>query len=146
MFAQSIIHHCCFCVPPADQYSIVSATTGPVAMTDNNDNAPDDAVMASVLCGDGSMSFVAEAPLTVIAPAGYNNTATIAFALATTMGQASNTSVPAAQTHITATLAASEIVNAQSLLDTITAASEIKNTPFTSCLRSKESAQLITEL
>ena len=63
-------------------------TTGcPAAMTDNND--PDDTVMASAFSGDRPMSFVAEAPLTVIAPARYNNdTTTIAFAVATTIGTA----------------------------------------------------------
>ena len=40
--------------------------------------------MVSVLFGDGPMSIVAEAPLTVIAPTGYNNTANNAFALVTT--------------------------------------------------------------
>ncbi len=70
-------------------------------MTDNND--PDNTVMASVHYGDGTMSFVAEAPLTVISLTGYNNTATAAFAIATTSG-------PAA-THVAATLAASKIAN-----------------------------------
>jgi hypothetical protein len=84
----------------SNHYSIVSATTGcPAAMTDNND--PEHTVMVSVHCGDGPMSFVAEAPLTVISLTGYNNTATAAFAIATTTG-------PAA-THVAATLAASKI-------------------------------------
>jgi hypothetical protein len=88
----------------SNHYSIVSATTGcPAAMADNND--PDNTVMASVHCGDGPMSFVAEVPLTVISLTGYNNTATTAFAIATTTG-------PAA-THVTATLAASKIANAK---------------------------------
>jgi hypothetical protein len=87
----------------ANHYSIVSATTDcPDAMTDNND--PGNTVMASVHCGDGPMSFVAKAPLTVISPTGYNNSATAAFAIATTTG-------PAA-THVAATLAASKIANA----------------------------------
>ena len=70
-------------------------------MTNNND--PDDNVMASVFPADRPMSFVAEAPLTVIAPAGYNNTATVAFAVATTTGTAAATQCAGA-----ATLAASE--------------------------------------
>ncbi len=72
-------------------------------MADNND--PDDTVMASVHCGDGPMSFAAEALLTVISLTGYNNTTTAAFAIATTTR-------PAA-THIAATLAASKIANAK---------------------------------
>lgn len=71
----------------ASHDSIVSATTGcPAEMTDNND--PDGTVMASVFPGDRPMSFVAEVPLTVIAPAGYNNdTATVAVALPLLQGQ-----------------------------------------------------------
>ncbi len=53
-------------------------------MADNND--PNDTVMASVHCGDGPMSFVAEAPLTVISLTGYNNAATAAFAIAVDIG------------------------------------------------------------
>ena len=87
--------------------------------------------MVSVLFGDGPMSIVAEAPLTVIAPTGYNNTANIAFALVTTMGPAVSTSVSTAQTHNAATLMASKIVDAQSLLDAMTAASDIENAHFT---------------
>ncbi len=95
-------------------------------------------LMASVLCGDGPMSFVAEAPLTVISPTGYNNTATIAFAVATTTG-------PAA-THIVAMLVASEIANAVQLhkpamlavfkatLEAMAVASEIENAPFNTAL------------
>ncbi len=37
----------------ANHYSIVSATTGVAAMTDNYANAPDNAVMASVISADG---------------------------------------------------------------------------------------------
>jgi len=121
----------------ANHYSIVSATTGcPAAMTDNND--PDDTVMASVFPGDRPMSFVAEAPLTVIAQAGYNNdTATVAFAVATTTGTAAATHgagtatlvasseiVNAAQTHVAATAAS------EATLVVMTAASETENAPF----------------
>jgi len=112
-------------------------TTGcPAAMTDNND--PDDTVMASVFPGDRPMSFVAEAPLTVIAPARYNNdTTTIAFAVATTTGTAAATHgagaatltassemVNAAQTHAAATAAS------EATLVAMTAASETENAPF----------------
>ena len=90
----------------ANHYSIVSATTGcPAATTNTND--PDDTVMASVFPGDHPMTFVAEAPLTVIAPAGYNNTAIVAFAVATTTGTAAATQCAGA-----AMLAVSKIVNA----------------------------------
>ena len=121
----------------ASHDSIVSATTGcPAEMTDNND--PDDTVMASVFPGDRPMSFVAEAPLTVIAPDRYNNdTATVAVAVATTTGTAAATRgagaatlaasseiVNAAQTHV-ATMAASEAT-----LVAMTAASETENAPF----------------
>ncbi len=121
----------------ASHDSIVSATTGcPAEMTDNND--PDDTVMASVFPGDRPMSFVAEAPLTVIDPAGYNNdTATITVAVVTTTGTAAATRgtgaamlaasseiVNAAQTHVAA-MAASEAT-----LVTMTAASETENAPF----------------
>ena len=58
-------------------------------MADNN--YPDDTVMASVFPGDRPMSFLAEAPLTVIAPSGYNNATTVAFAVATTTGTAAAT-------------------------------------------------------
>ena len=73
-------------------------------MTDNND--PDDSVMALVFLGDRPASFVAEVPVTVIAPAGSNNTATAAFAVATTTGTAA-----AAQGIGAATLAAAPVVN-----------------------------------
>jgi hypothetical protein len=112
----------------ANHYLIVSATTGVVAMTDNHANAPDDAVMVSVLSADGPPSIIVEAPLTVIALAeGCNNTATITFTLATTMMPAANTSVPTAQTLIAPMPAASEIENAQSLVNTMTAVSKIEN-------------------
>ena len=121
----------------ASHDSIVSATTGcPAEMTDNND--PDGTVMASVFPGDRPMSFVAEVPLTVIAPAGYNNdTATVAVAVANTTGTAAATRgagaatlaasseiVNAAQTHVAA-MAASEAT-----LVAMTAASETENAPF----------------
>ena len=86
-------------------------------MTDNND--PDDTVMASVLPGDRPMSFVAEAPLTVIALAGYNNTTTVAFAVATTKGTSATTHGAGA-----ATLAVSKIVSAVQTHDADTAASK----------------------
>ncbi len=86
-------------------YSIVSAPTGcPAMMKYNND--PDITVMASVFPDDCPTSFVAKAPLTVIALAGSNNIATVAFAVATTTGTAA-----AAQGISAATLAALEIVN-----------------------------------
>jgi hypothetical protein len=100
-------------------------------MTDNHANAPDDAVMVSVLSADGPPSIIVEALLTVIAPAeGYNNTTTtIAFTLAPTRVPAANTSVPTAQTLVAAMPAASKIETALSLVDTMTAASEIENNP-----------------
>ena len=68
-------------------------------MTDNN--VPVDAVEALMFPGNRPASLVAAAPLTVIAPAGSNNTATVAFAVATTTGTAA-----AAQGISAATLAA----------------------------------------
>jgi hypothetical protein len=56
-------------------------------MTDNN--VPVDSVMSLMFPGHRPASFVAAAPLTVIAPAGSNNTATVAFfAVAITTGTA----------------------------------------------------------
>jgi hypothetical protein len=55
-------------------------------MTDNNVSC--DAVKALMFPGHWPASLVAAAPLTVIAPAGSNNTATVAFAVATTTGTA----------------------------------------------------------
>ena len=94
--------------------------------------------MASVFPGDHPMSFVAEAPLTVIAPAGYNNdTATVTFAVATATGTAAATQgagtatlvvsskiVNTAQTHIAAT------ATSDATLVAMTAASETENAPF----------------
>ena len=68
-------------------------------MPDNN--VPVDAVEALMFPGHRPASIVAAAPLTVIAPAGLNNTDTVAFAVATTTGPAA-----AAQGVIAATLAA----------------------------------------
>ena len=68
-------------------------------MTDNNVRV--DAVEALMFPGNRPASLVAAAPLTVIAPAGSNNTATVAFAVATTTGTAA-----AAQGVSAATLAA----------------------------------------
>ena len=70
----------------------------------NND--PDITVMASVFPDDCPTSFVAKAPLTVIALAGSNNIATVAFAVATTTGTAA-----AAQGVGAATLGATSLVN-----------------------------------
>ena len=101
-------------------------------MTDNND--PDNTVIASVLCGGGPMLFFAEVSLTVIALAECNNTAIIAFAVATATG-------PAA-THVATTLAAYRIVNvaqthianmlvaSEAKLMAMRAAPEIENAPF----------------
>ena len=68
-------------------------------MTDNN--VPVDAVEALMFPGNRPASLVAAVPLTVIAPAGSNNTAVVAFAVATTTGTAA-----AAQGVSAATLAA----------------------------------------
>ena len=68
-------------------------------MPDNN--VPVDAVEALMFPGHRPASLVAAAPLTVIAPAGSNNTAVVAFAVATTTGTAA-----AAQGVSAATLAA----------------------------------------
>ncbi len=74
-------------------------------MTDNN--VPVDTVMALMFPRHCPASFVALAPLTVIAPAGSNNTATVAFAVATTTGTAA-----AAQDVGAPTLAAMSVANA----------------------------------
>jgi hypothetical protein len=115
----------------ANHYSIVSATTGVAAISDNHANAPDNAGMASVLSAVGPPSNIVEAPLTVIATAeGYNNTATIAFTIATTTEPAANTSVPTVQTLVAAMPAASNIETVQSLVDTMTAVSEIESNAY----------------
>jgi hypothetical protein len=52
LFTKWIIHNCCFW-STAKHCTAVCATTSAAAMPDNNDNAPDNAVAASVH-GDGT--------------------------------------------------------------------------------------------